>query len=79
MQTDNMSVKWVLAVRDHVEDNVYKQKIVVKPQWDENYKPIPLDLLVKSQGQQNHKYKRIEPRKQGAMQNRHGKLLFKSR
>lgn len=62
-----MSVKWILAVRNHVEDDVYKQKVVVKPQWNENYKPIPLNLLIKSQGQQNHKYEYIEPCKQGAM------------
>lgn len=59
METTDTSI---LAMRNHVENNINEKNIVVEPHWNENYEPIPLYSLVESQNQQNQEYEQIKPR-----------------
>lgn len=51
----------VLTMRDHVENNINEENVVVQPHWNENYEPVPLYSLVEPQDQQNQEYEQIKP------------------
>lgn len=57
----------ILAVRNHVKNNINKKNVIVEPYRNKNYKPVPLYSLVEPQDQQDQEYEQIEPGEQGAM------------
>lgn len=59
-------------MRDHVENDVNEEKVIVQPHRDEYYEPVPLHFLIGSHDQQDCKYEQIGPAEQGSVQNRHG-------
>ena len=59
---------------DHVENNVENDRKIKQPQRYEDEKPVPRDLLVKTQHEEYEEGQKEEPREQCSIVDHHGRL-----